>query len=76
MYCAQKLQFVCRCLPQRLKPQTAGYLSSFRISLFSFPVVLKCFDCPCSRVPFFIGPKTSMFWVFWPYFFVVSFGIL
>ncbi len=76
MYCAQELQFACRCLPQRLKPQTAGRLSFFYTCCFSFSVFFKCFDFPCSRAPFFIGPKTSMFWVFWPYFFAVSFGIL
>lgn len=64
MYCAKALQLACRCLPQRLKPQTAGRTSFFRFSLSVLP------DCSgqffskinqISRVPFSRRAKNQYF---------------
>lgn len=76
MYCAKALQLACRCLPQRLKPQTRGALLCFVFSFPAYLYFLNIFICSVTESRFFVGPKTSVFWVFWPYFFVVSFAIL
>ena len=63
MYCAKALQLACRCLPQRIKPQTAGRISVFR---FVSPAVLQQFNpisssiyLQCNRVPFFSRAKNQ-----------------
>lgn len=61
MYCAKALQLACRCLPQRLKPQTAGRLALFRIFLSGLPICFKHFYLQCNRVPFFDRAKNQYF---------------
>ncbi len=65
MYCAKALQLACRCLPQRLKPQTAGRIPVYR---FSSPAVLQHatpvlnhIHLKCNIVPFLYRAKNQYF---------------
>lgn len=64
MYCARMQKFACQCLPQRLKPQTAGYMAVFlnsaslvpslflqvfrNIQAVSYSIYLQCQSVPFS----------------------------
>lgn len=64
MYCARMQKFACQCLPQRLKPQTAGYTAVFlnsaaavsslflqvfrNIQAVSYSIYLQCQTVPFS----------------------------
>lgn len=64
MYCASSNQFACQCLPQRLKPQTAGreavfpFSSSFLSQLFrNFQTVFYSIYLQCQPVLFLYRAK-------------------
>lgn len=64
MYCAKALQLACRCLPQRIKPQTTGRAAVFRFFSLAFLQFRKPFFTSVlqyTRVPFCSRAKNLNF---------------
>lgn len=63
MYCAKALQLACRCLPQRIKPQTRGRISRFRFLSTAFlqhsEPISNSIYLQCKRVPYFSRAKNQ-----------------
>lgn len=64
MHSAKALQLACRCLPQRMKPQTAGRAALFRFSSFFLQfseIISNSLYLQCNQVPFLYRAKNQYF---------------